>query len=48
MGAGGGGGGRAETKRIKELDNKLTGEIEGMKEELKEFSEGQLQTMEAV
>ena len=45
---GGGGGGRAEAKRLKELDGKFTTEIEAMKEEMKEFSEGQLQTMEAV
>jgi hypothetical protein len=39
---GGGGGGRAETKRLKEMDTKFSGEIETMKEEMKEFSEGQL------
>jgi hypothetical protein len=45
---GGGGGGRAETKRLKEMDNKFTTDIESMKEEMKEFSEGQLGVMEAV
>lgn len=45
---GGGAGGRGDTKRVKELETKMTSEVDGLKDKLEEFDQGQLQVMEGL